>query len=313
MSSQWFLGFLTTVFLVGFSVNFVVNWNEGGERIVESVPEFKTGLTISLLSIATEKDFLNCREGLFASVALQRDMPDEFLMAISGCSAECDASAQKWLASIKKQYPVLNGVAKIYTRPGKFIAGQNRNFVASKSTSDIISFMDGDDLPRMDRTAALRSLFESNSTFDVAIHKFKTQRTMPVEQWYDDKALMKPTQQTPYVKTVLQPRMQQAWIQANKSLSHVTKKFGFYMVKGLLGDWPEYHNAMITLKRSWWEKTKQCEHCHRFEDLEFNARLITGGAHYAFVPLYLGYYNQAHPRVWPLPFVSKLKHKLKVK
>jgi len=272
------------------------------------VSEFDPGLTISLLSIATVKDFVNCREGLFASVALQSDMPDEFLMAISGCSEACDASAQKWLASIKQQYPSLNGVAKIYTRPGKFIAGQNRNFIASKSTSDIISFMDGDDLPRMDRTAALRNLFQSNSTFDVAVHKFKTQRTMPVDQWYDE-SLSKTD--TPYVKTVLQPRMQKAWISANHSSKHVSKKFGFYMVKGLLGDWPEYHNAMVTLKRSWWEKTKQCEHCHRFEDLEFNARLIMGGAHYAFVPLYLGYYNQAHPRIWPVSFVAKLKQRLK--
>jgi hypothetical protein len=145
-------------------------------------------------------------------------------------------------------------------------SSQNRNIAASKLETDIISFIDGDDLPHKKRNEFLLKSFENGS--QIVLHNYERDNSYVVDynQEINELDLYKD-----YIDTFV----------ANESYPISSK-----------GHLP-YHNGHISILKTLFDKFKYDERDDLFgccEDSEYNSRLVKNGYKICYIGNKLSYY-----------------------
>lgn len=102
---------------------------------------------------------------LSKNINKQSVFPDEVVIAISNSNKSVENQIRKIFQNLRTKL-VITGVSK------KALAGENRNRAAKFATSDILSFMDADDLMHKQRTEILKYHFNKSNAIAI-FHKFK--------------------------------------------------------------------------------------------------------------------------------------------
>jgi hypothetical protein len=147
-------------------------------------------------------------------------------------------------------------------------ASQNRNIAASKLTTDIISFIDGDDLPHIKRNEMILKYFENN-TLPVVHNYFKESKH---SLSYTNKDVGDLDYQVGMIDSV------------NDDVNH----HPFPKKEELIS----YHNAHISLSNEDFKKFKYDENksVERKEDSIYNRRLVENGIFISYIKNKLSFY-----------------------
>ena len=122
-------------------------------------------------AIPTYKGHLIYLESLLDAIAESTVLPSEVSISISSTDEEI----------FFKEYPFKLIVTKMLEPKNQ---SQNRNIAASKLTTDIITFFDGDDLPNKHRNEYLLKAFEKGS--DVVVHGIIVENGRNYDSIYED-------------------------------------------------------------------------------------------------------------------------------
>ena len=143
---------------------------------------------------------------------------------------------------------------------------ENRNIAASKLSTDIISFIDGDDIPHIKRNEYLLKSFELGSK--IVVHHYEMGGSP--QNTYDN----------PIDDLILQPEYIDTF---------VDDKHYPYSSNGDVG----YHNAHITLFKNIFDDFKYNENPSFFkiEDSEFTSRLVKNGFKLCYIQNKLSVYR----------------------
>lgn len=142
---------------------------------------------------------------------------------------------------------------------------QNRNIAASKLTTDIISFIDGDDIPHIKRNEYLMNSF--NNGCNIIVHNYKKINN----------------QQNIEFEDIGEIELLKDYIDGYISDLHAPES----KIKHL-----DYHCAHITLLNNIFKKFEynEDEKIKYYEDSEFNSRLVKNGFKISYIPNKLSFY-----------------------
>lgn len=190
---------------------------------------------------------------LLDAISKSTVLPEQVSVSVSSFDGELDLSTYPFELIISKTLD--------YKNPS-----QNRNIAASKLTTDIISFIDGDDLPHINRNEFILKSFEIGSS--VVTHDYHTFQGElgQISDYIGDLIYLKEYIDT-YISYDIFPR--------NKD-NHLS-----------------YHNAHITISKNIFDKFKydENEELKYREDSEFNSRLVKNGHKICYISNKLSYYR----------------------
>ena len=206
------------------------------------------------ISIPTYNGHIKYLNGLLEQISKSTILPKQVSVSISSFDGDLQF----------EDYPF----ELIVTKTSDFKnPSENRNIAASKLTTDIISFIDGDDLPHIKRNEYLLKSFELGSK--IIVHHYEM--GMSSQNNYDvpiDDLILFPEHIDTYVNDKHYPESSQ----------------------GTVG----YHNAHITLLKNVFDKFKYDENPEFFkiEDSVFTSRLVKNGFKLCYIPNKLSFYRQ---------------------
>jgi GT2 family glycosyltransferase len=109
-------------------------------------------------------------ENCLNNINLQTLLPEQVVISISGVPDEHIEDTSTLMKFLKEKY---TGFTLVYSiTNGINYAGENRNIAVSLSNTDIICFLDADDLMRKDKLNIMQKIFSNNSHISGVIHKF---------------------------------------------------------------------------------------------------------------------------------------------
>lgn len=111
------------------------------------------------------------------SISKQTHQPNEVVICIS---AVTNKKSRAKVEKIKAKYQQLNIITE-FTEEVRY-AGQNRNRTVELSSSDIISFIDADDIMRYDRLYIIYMIFSMDRGVIGVIHKFHENTTPDLKE-----------------------------------------------------------------------------------------------------------------------------------
>jgi glycosyltransferase involved in cell wall biosynthesis len=109
------------------------------------------------IAIPTYKNHLNSLETLLDKISKSTILPNQVSVSIS--------STEEYIVENKYPFEIILTVTSEYKNPS-----QNRNIAASKLTTDIISFIDGDDFPHPQRNEFVLKSFNMGS--ECVVHNY---------------------------------------------------------------------------------------------------------------------------------------------
>jgi hypothetical protein len=147
-------------------------------------------------------------------------------------------------------------------------ASQNRNIAASKLTTDIISFIDGDDLPHIKRNEMLLKYFETN-TLPVVHDYFREPKH---DLSYTNKDVGELDYKVGIINSITKDAYHHPFPKKEKSIS--------------------YHNAHLSLLNEDFKKFKYNEDksVERREDSIYNRQLVESGVFISYIKNKLSFY-----------------------
>jgi glycosyltransferase involved in cell wall biosynthesis len=190
------------------------------------------------IAIPTHSKHLNSLPLLLDSISLSTVLPKQVSISVSSYDGEV----------ILKQYPfeVILNVSK-----EQYNASQNRNIAASKLDTDIISFIDSDDLSHSKRNEYLIKAFDSSST--IVVHNYYVNRCSDIR--YVNCNIGEPDINFEYIDTL--------------NGSGITSSKGPHR---------DYTNGHVTVIREIFNNYKFQENWTGWgEDVDFNRRVVEGG------------------------------------
>lgn len=149
-------------------------------------------------------------------------------------------------------------------------AAQNRNIAGSKLTTDIISFIDGDDLPHIKRNEVIVQYFQENTL--PLVHSYFTNKTPSDKIKHTKKDIELPNVEIGVINHI-----------PNNSIQPMTTNRVV-----------SFHNAHISLLKEDFERFKydEDESFSRKEDTFFCKKLVESGVNISFIPSKLSVYNR---------------------
>jgi glycosyltransferase involved in cell wall biosynthesis len=117
-------------------------------------------LTIGI-AIPVHYDHLTYLYHLLEHLNKQTKLPDTVSISISSCPVDIDLDENKF------EYPIIIHIFK-----EKKNAAQNRNIAASSLETDIISFIDADDIPHFQRNEIILNIFKSDLECTSIVHNY---------------------------------------------------------------------------------------------------------------------------------------------
>ena len=147
-------------------------------------------------------------------------------------------------------------------------ASQNRNIAASKLTTDIISFIDGDDLPHIKRNEMILKYFETN-TLPVVHDYFREPKH---DLSYTNKDVGELDYKVGIINSITKDTYHHPFPKNEKSIS--------------------YHNAHLSLLNEDFKKFKYNEDksVERREDSIYNRQLVENGVFISYIKNKLSFY-----------------------
>lgn len=147
-------------------------------------------------------------------------------------------------------------------------ASQNRNIAASKLTTDIISFIDGDDLPHIKRNEMILKYFETN-TLPVVHDYFREPKH---DLSYTNKDVGELDYKVGIINSITKDAYHHPFPKNEKSIS--------------------YHNAHLSLLNEDFKKFKYNEDksVERREDSIYNRQLVENGVFISYIKNKLSFY-----------------------
>ena len=211
------------------------------------------------LAIPCTKSYINYLENLLENISKQTVIPDEISISIS---------------EMENYYPTndygLNLI--ITTTIDKKNGAENRNIASSKLNTDIVSFMDCDDLMHPQRTEFIKESFVND--IDGVVHDFEISHNCSWKtiEFPLDEFLNVTYENMDFKKDVIDSIVSGSLYPNNVSVKYV------------------YHNAHVSVKKELL-KNFTYDTTHTFPDSIFNRSLIENGYKLSYISNKLSYYD----------------------
>jgi hypothetical protein len=211
------------------------------------------------LAIPATKSYMDSLEKLLYNISMQTILPDEVSISIS----EVDDYKPN------KDYG-LNLIITTHKEPKN--GAENRNIASDKLSTDIISFIDCDDLMHPQRIEYIKKSFEYG--IDAVVHEFEISHNCEwkTPEYSLDDFLKLKHQNLNFEKNVIDSVVPESLFPNNLNKKYV------------------YHNAHLSIKNEINKKFKY-ETNHVFPDSLYNRTLVENGYKISFISNKLSYYD----------------------